>query len=354
MKRIRALVLHEMRTLRWFILVGILCALAVGPWLSWGMSEVAIHYNDKAYDMFERGGSIFSEELIATLQQGHMTAIFLFAILVTIQFAGYHKRKNVEFLSSLPYTHREKFFAKVFSGYGVITLCCMALLGVVMFVRNQYIGEYHRIAMLSPGYAELLGNEMPWHTIRSVLIFWIILIAVYSIYSMVQNLINNTVLATLVGGGLILLPSWICIVLMYIGDCVGGTYISSLDYEFRLANILLMGTGYASVHGGEDGLLMLSYDNMLVVTGILLLIIAITIGSCLYVNSKKDLAREGILVPQKEVRIILSAGISICLGTAIIILTRDRYEIQSFIIGSAVIALILFLIFMKLLKRAVK
>jgi len=363
MKRIKALVLHEMKTLRWFLLLGIV---AVCMFLF--VQELILSYEDSyvSYGYMNGSGiqdpyhysvgSDFSLALCGALWFAHMATVVLFAILVPIQFREYHRRKSSEYISSLPCTQREKFFVKLFSGYGVITICCMLLSIGVLIYRCCRIEQIYVQALLSPGYEEYLANETIWHTLRSLIMFWLVLIALYSIYAMMHSIVSNTIIAGILGCAMIGLPSWLCWLFTFMDDLFCLNLMDMDELGFRLAHVFWGMT--TSIDGGGIGYSSLvAYDSMILIAAVLGSVIVICLVVSAIFSERENLAKAGVIIPNDKARIAISALLAIVLGTMGTWLIDYELMVNMlwvFVVVFLVVSTVLFLLLKKLFRLRMK
>ena len=361
MGAVKALFFHEMRTKRWFLLLGVVCVVLFGIVLEIVLVGMGSAYSFiDAYHFSENSvGSSFSSGLTGVLWVAHIALGVIFIVLVPLQFRDYHKRKDSEFISSLAVTQRQWFFVKLLTGYGVLTLCCLLVTIVVLAIRASNIESVYRLAMLSPAYEEYLANETIWHTLRSLFLFWIIIIALYSIYAMAHSMVNTTVMAGIVGCVMVYVPSWIFIFLSML-ESFAWISVDVMDisyFPYRLANVF-WGETVCTKGGGLGISNLIAYDSIFLIAVSMLCVI----GLCLCISShcakKADLARGAIVIESKKVRTIFSAVASVEIGTTISMFYIGSFysmdEEVTFIAVSVITTIVLFFVFMKLLKLKLK
>ena len=75
-----------------------------------------------------------------------------------------------------------------------------------LLIRQAHIEDMYMGDLLSPYYRQLLGNETIWHMLRSLLVFWLCLLVIYTVCVMAHTIVANGVLAGLVSIGILLAP----------------------------------------------------------------------------------------------------------------------------------------------------
>ena len=337
MKKEKGFIIHEMRTLRWFLLIGVLFVLIacsilhsnVDMYLSMGNYHEGVL--GSYYESAMIPGNYFSEALDALLNQGHFVVAIAFAILTLLQFADVHKKKTQEYMGSLPFTNKKRMMIKVILGLIIITVLCL-LFGIgVCLVREANIAKVERAIALSPCYEQILATETIWHTLRSLILFWITLMAVYLIYVFVHCLVEQMILASVMGLGVLMAPIQI---VWFLGR-IASIYFYDTEGEFLITDQVRR---YGAIFFGGN----VSAEPMFVYTTnshmdeyvhlvdcretsewlITLGILAVCIIGCMvavyHISKKRDLAKSGTLIPLRWARVLFSVGISICVATTVV------------------------------------
>ena len=367
MKRKKAMVLHEMRTLRWFLIIGLVFLFLYGILLISAVETNLMHINEgvgqirnlTAFGPVE-AGSYFSISFIGILYLAQPILVFVFAFLTAIQFSESSKRKIEEFTGSLPYTRLELTMTKALMGASIITVLCF-LLGMITFaIRGQYIDEIEKVNILSPCYADILANETPWHTLRTLLFFWVTLVVTYFIFVVAHCLIRNIFVAGLAGYGMVLAPVHLAFFMDYSLTIRNVESLGISNETWRMCNVFF--GDFLSVNNREwfwyeasmDQLI--SYDNITFVVIMLMLILLISLLIIWYCCKKKDLAKDRRLVPILWLRIVLSLGIGYGLGTTGVMMYSDSNYLTfgGYLIDCLIVSAILAVITMLILRCKVK
>ncbi len=320
MDRIRALTAYEIRRIKGVIVVSLLCPLFFHLLLyAYVGGQRGIFWSN-----YENCGSCFSEGLLNLFQIIHVYVWFLFAFMVFLQFSDLHHRRTEEYMRSLPFTRRQRFFVKISIGYAVILAVWLIMTAGTILIRQSVITGLQKINVLYPFGRELFANETVWHTLRTLGVFGLELLAAYSIFVLLHLVVKSNLAATVLSLGILAFP-WV------LGHAVQRWH--------HLLTSKTMGTGFWSqmagmftgdsmaafeneessfINAGEGyGFTYVVYGNMWTVVILLLAIILVCAVFVWKFARGEDLASSGRLVPDKWVRLVLAAGIGFCFGVAI-------------------------------------
>jgi len=373
MNKTKALFLHEMRTMRWILLVGFVCVLGFCCILHnevyWSEISGGFSYLDGIwrieYETVQSAGSYFSAALVNALRKGHFVSIFAFAVLVTIQFGDFHNKINQEFFQSLSFSRTQRVFVKIISGYGVISICCLMLGIGVFLIRSKFIEQIYKLNLLMPTYKELLANETVWHTLRTLLFTWIVLLALYSIYVLIHNVANHNIVACVLSVVIMFMSIEYWLVEEYICDFFTNPTVEVSESFLRLINVFwgmltsrdasfMEDADYQFRIGNYNYLTLVSYDSYLIPTIFVIGILVLSFFLVILVNKKRDMAREGMLISNKVARSVISALLAIAIALYLATCFGAEITIKIYVILSVIYAVLLFLLFMKIWKRMVK
>lgn len=323
---------YEFRRTWWILVLGILFAL--------GMS-VALWYHLN-YEMDGHLGSIFSEALCDVLQYGHALVVCVFSLITIHVFRDQDKRDTREYLETLPFYSSERFWVKVWGGYGVIFLSWLLMFAGIMILRWAYIEEIYERALLSPWYQTILDNETVWNAARSLLLFLVTMLAVYSVYVMMHMLVKNGKLASLMGIGVI--TASIIFVAIYANfiDEMSDVFTSSLmrliyDHQMdgKAIPYDLASTFWGFNCGKVTELTYAGCSNRIVLydgIGIrfieMIAVSFVSVGIAVLARRKRDLSKNTAIVPLKTARVILAAGMGICFGFAFALICAYRINAE--------------------------
>ena len=341
--RSRVLFRYEMKHMLIFFVLGMIASLVVVGevfgslhYLLSPVRGVGVNSYSAAGNLVS--GSIFGYILIEVLRNTVCLCVVAFAVMAMVQFADLQKRNQREYLNSLPFTQKEKFFAKVLVSYSMITVWCLVI-GVGVLVQKFYFEPIIiKNNVLSPFFHQFAGADTLFHTIRSLLLFWLTLLAMYSVYMLVAYLIRNSIFSAIVGAGALFWPLGLVTVGWYISVSMSpflqsgkaDVILNCLKRYFGMFEGRTLGYryGYFSVMGyfsnsdyspkGAEYLpnrtAVLSYGNIWISFGLAAAILVGCTWLAWWINQKQDLARINSRIPTAIGRVGINIGISTSLG----------------------------------------
>ncbi len=331
MNKKKALYMHELYKSWWICLVGV-CMAFIGCFIVWQATGSRPYYVI-SYDFFMdvSVGSQFSAGLVQTLQMGHHVLVLAVGIMMLLVYMDYHNRKNQEYLHCLPYTKTQRFIARTVLMYIYITICCLVFSFGIICIRQIEIDRIHYNSLLSPVYEGLLANETIWHTIRSLVLFWLVLIALYTVYLMVHNLVNNSALASVMTVGVISAPRLLVWAINQYYAIFTGKGIGHYSGIKKLADIFWGNAVYAGEGGFFDGIesrpvgvgnsslqtYVVGYENMLLQYCLMIVVIVAALWIAWKANKSYDLAKDRMLVSVRWARITFAVGMGACVSAPI-------------------------------------
>ena len=324
MHKKKSLIQYEMRTMSWFLLAGVLAAL----FFCFVLYMKLLDWHDYAYWNSEMTGTAFGSSLSNALEKGTLLAIPCLAILAIVQFSDTHRRKTQEYFHSLPFTKRERIVVKMAVGYIILTVTSLVSLIGVLILRNIFIPYIYKAIAVNPAYQVIFGNETVWHTVRSMCMLWLVLLAVYSIMIFVHTIVSKGIPASIIGIGITATPIWFWAVVRVLMSREGFDAADEtvqawnrISNYFGVLTAMGYGTRTAFVGGNSSRSDVVTaeviyYDNFWILCLICLVVIAVCSALSYIVAGQMDMARGSILVQKRPARIFLGAGISVCFGCA--------------------------------------
>lgn len=317
MHRKKALFKYEMRTMIWFLFAGLFAVMLLIGFMENNMADMFCFPNWTS----ERGTE-FGLCLSNSLVKGIVIAIPSLAFMTIVQFSEFHRRKTQEYFHSLPFRKGERYLMKVFVGGGILTITSFAAAVGVLIVRARYIDDIQKVNALHPYYRIVMGNDTVWHAVLQMIHLWLVLLAIYSVMVLAHAMVNQGILASLIGMGITVAPYWAWTMIghyMYRADA--SEQVQESWYKLKSYFALLVGDGFNEMHmvaDDTDGIFpLLCYPNFWIVFLLCLAVIAACVAvSCLLVKHA-DMAKGSILVQNAASRNFLSLGIAICVGAAI-------------------------------------
>lgn len=331
MNKKKALFLYELRRSWWILLVGV-CLALVGCFIVWQEVGQGTWLWGGVYDSFIDDlesisvGSQFSSALVETICMGLHVLVFAIALMMLLAYSDLHSRRNQEYLHCLPYTKTQRFMMRTVLMYGYITVCCLVFSLGVIAVRQIEIDNIQYNTLLSPAYEELLANETIWHTLRSLVLLWLILTALYTLFLMVHTLVNVSAMASLMTIGVISAPRVLCwtinqFCLIFTGKEL--THYSSLaslsDIFWGNATYVGAASGGVVVGGGNSvpATYAVGYENMLLQYILMIVVAAAAFLIAWKANKSYDLAKNRMLVSIRWARYTFAAGMGFCFAAGI-------------------------------------
>lgn len=325
MNKRRALVLYEIRKMKWLFLAGTFGVILFLVLLSGdmtGSSVISAPLGDIVSS--EMYGSHFSYVLLNTFYNNHVIIPLFLAVLVAVQFWDLHRKKQEEYMSSLPFVKRERFIIKSLVGLAALFADWLILVAGTLFIRQNVIMQYQKRNLLLPFYKELLANETIWHTLRTLGILGLELVAVYSILVMLQSMVNQSAAASAFGVGVMLAPVIFAYVVNQWYMCITGM---TMPYDMggweHLARIFIGDSlaYYPAERWGYTGTIYypcyyVLYWPMWQVALVLVAVILICLLVIWKLSRGRDVAANNTLVAHKGVRAFLAVGIGMCAGAA--------------------------------------
>jgi hypothetical protein len=233
-----------------------------------------------------------------------------------------------------------------------------------VFFRNDCIEEIKKKAAVTPYYKVVLANDTIWHTLRSMCIFWLILLTVYSVMLLAHALVSQGIRAGLIGAGMVAAPLWLWMVsyeIMLEGlDIDVPAWWNTRNY---FGVLLGMGYGEARYYATEDwGNVQagdfVSYDNFWILALICILTAAVCFCIAYFTTGRNDVAKTGMLVQKRAARIFLGAGMGVCFASGIVLFfyfsMNQEFNLEMFVIICALLAFIIYLLCQKLFVRTVR
>lgn len=327
MNRKRALYCYEFGNIKWMFLAGMVCCFLALASLNSVFS--ANSYSDLEYGMYQSistnilNFNSFSGSLSDAMQWLTVMAEIAISIMVMIQFADYHKRNRREYMISLPFTQRERFLAKYFVGVGLLTVISVVFAGGVCLLRQVYFYDNMSKYLVCPEYKIIYGNDTWLHTLRTLFMFWLILITAYTVLTAVHSLITKGVLASIISLCMLATPLYILYVvkiyyltwLSYASD----VEMSAQNHFFEKASQLcgsFIGQGYTNTSetlwGNSVNIQLYDYGVIWGTILVLAVVAALFFLLAYRVNIMQDSAKFGCVIPKNWVRNVVSAGMAIC------------------------------------------
>lgn len=375
MNRKRALFWYEIGNLKWFLLGGLL----LGGILLLGISS-ELHVLIRSGAMAKSRGygwemSTFGQVFLQALTVATPIAIVLLGVMAAYQFSDYHNRNKREFIVSLPFTQQERFRMKVLVGFGVITTVWLVFGAGILALRAVYDPQIIRSHLLYPEYKIIMANDTWLHTLRTLMLLWLIVLTAYAVYMLVQSVVIHGMAGMLVGIGTMAAPAFLLLMIqLYTGTLAGPdaawTFEKWLHHHDTFYRLCLLFTGesyyqdrfllsadYYEKSDMVSSFVLVSYGYMTKLLIALALILVLILVLTWFINAKQDGARFGRIVPLKPVRMLLSAGMAVCFGAGLTWIFIMVLEVETWFLTFLLLAAVcagLFILFNKLWKKVIR
>lgn len=195
------LVKKEWKVLKWMMLLFGSVFVLAAILLNQGMENMKKYHLIGQYQE-----SVFMSQLYE-ISSG-LVPILLIGLMVAVGAMFIYDRNNHvgKFISSLPYTRKQYFRIKYLMGMVSFTLPLVVFgIGIYM-IRISHLGWTNRLYQYSP-YGDILraqdgaGILLLW-----LLLLWLIMVCTYSFLMMIQTLMGKSIVASIVGGIILLTP----------------------------------------------------------------------------------------------------------------------------------------------------
>lgn len=322
MNRKRALYQYEFAAMKWFLVAGLSCAflalLILNAEYRSGIPDV---YGEMNVAFSNRNYISFSKILVDRLSFLVPAALAALAFMTIFQFADYHNRNQREYIVSLPFTQRERFAAKYIVGAGILTIVTAAFGAGVFVLRSMYFELMIKYNLVYPEYPVIYGNDTWFHTLRSLLLLWFMLLAAYSVFNLIHSVVTKGIMASLISLGIIVTPAYLLYMsAFYVYSFFEEFFLSYVDehmwmYTTKQICAAFIGSGFYKTEfntHAESAINYIDYGNTGAVLLVLLLVsIGFTAGAYI-INGRQDGAKFGMFIPIRWIRMVISAGAAFC------------------------------------------
>lgn len=274
---------------------------------------------DIAY--YELRHPIFSRSFYNVFEEFTIAILPIVIIITIIQFNGDRKENIGMFISSLPFTKKEQFIVKWFTGMLVITIPFLVLSILTLLIR---LANWHWIYDWYKRYPvgdRLLAYDTMASIMLGVLQGYLFFIAFYTILMLMQTLIANNIAASIIGTIVMLVP-W------FIFEAGSSTVYNILNKNIRvyysgwmnlyeLKNISREYIQITTIDKYREVIIsgnVVSYDNYPIKIIGLIVIILLALYAGIKFYGKNENSRNGYLTMFLWVEKILVFGVVLCSG----------------------------------------
>lgn len=365
MNRKKALYQYEFAAMKWFLVAGLACAffalLILNAEYRLGIPDA---YGEMNLVFSDRNYISFSKILMDRLSFLVPATLVAVAFMTIFQFSDYHNRNQREYIVSLPFTQRERFAAKYIVGASILTVV-IALFGAGVFVlRSMYFQLMIKYNLVYPEYPVIYGNDTWFHTLRSLLLLWLVIMAAYSVFTLLHSVVTKGIMASLISLGIIVAPAYLLYMsTFYVYSFFEEFFLSYVDehmwmYTTKQICTAFIGGGFYKTEfllQSDELINCIDYGNAGAVLLVLLLVLIGFTAAAYIINGRQDGAKFGMLIPIRWIRLIIGIGAAFCLAFPLALLVAFCVGVDGNIIFvtlmHAVICVALVLIMKKSEKR---
>ena len=315
-----ALVKKEWKLLKWVMLLfG--CIFALFTFLLANSMD-----QEKTYHLLgQYQNSIFMSKLYRV--NTGMVPVLIMAIMtmVAVLFLDDRNIYIGQFISSLPCTRKQYFTIKYVMGLMTFTVPLVLFGGVLYIIRSIHLGWMNRIYQYSR-YGAILKAQDRVDVLFLVLIFlWLIMFSTYSFLMMVQTLMGQNIVASIVGGIILLVP-------IFLGYAIPENLellsIGNIDFPervFRWGQMFFLGNPQDELIGRVSvidrynfmsrtsfGYWTYNYQGFPAYMAILVIGIIITFLLGFYFVQNNDVEKNGEIALYPWVGKLLVIGVTVC------------------------------------------
>lgn len=162
---------------------------------------------EKSYHLLGQYHSgIFVEQLYGSNRLMVPSLLISILLLVGVLFAHDRNSRVGKFMNSLPYTRKEQYKIKYLMGLSTFTVPLLFFAAALYTIRGRHLSWISRVYQYS-SLGELLKAQDSVRVLLLWLVFlWLIMVATYSFLMMVQTLIGQNIVASIIGGIVFLVP----------------------------------------------------------------------------------------------------------------------------------------------------
>ncbi len=324
MNRKKALYQYEFMAMKWFLVAGLSCAFFALLILNAEyQSCIPDVYGEMNVVFSDRNYISFSKILIDRLSFLVPAALAALAFMTIFQFSDYHNRNQREYIVSLPFTQRERFIAKYIVGAGILTIVTAVFGAGVFVLRSMYFELMIKYNLVYPEYPVIYGNDTWFHTLRSLLLLWLVIMAAYSVFTLIHSVVTKGIMASLISLGIIVAPVYLLYMSVFYTYSffeefsIFESYVDEHMWMYTTKQICaaFIGGGFYKTEFNTQADPVINYIDYGNTGAVLLVLLLVLIGfaaGAYIINGRQDGAKFGMLMPIRWIRMVIGAGASFC------------------------------------------
>lgn len=326
MNRKKALYQYEFAAMKWFLVAGLSCAffalLILNAEYRLGIPDA---YGEMNLVFSDRNYISFSKILMDRLSFLVPAALAALAFMTIFQFSDYHNRNQREYIVSLPFTQRERFAAKYIVGAGILTVVAAVFGAGVFVLRSMYFELMIKYNLVYPEYPVIYGNDTWFHTLRSLLLLWLMLLAAYSVFNLIHSVVTKGIMASLISLGIIVTPVYLLYMsVFYVYSfleefSIFSSYADKHTWMYTTKQICaaFIGSGFYKMEFNTHADCAINYIDYGNTGAVLLVLLLVSIGftaGAYIINGRQDGAKFGMIIPIRWIRMVIGAGAAFCIA----------------------------------------
>lgn len=293
----------------------------------------------------ERQEGIFISQLY--MMNNLMVPVLLVTIMIVVAILFIHDKNNHigKFINCLPYTRKQYFRIKYIMGMATFTVP-LTFFGIALYIiRGSHLNWISRIYRYSP-YEDLLKAQDGAGVLFMWLVFlWLMMLSTYSFLMMVQTLMGQSIVASIVGGTVCLVPLFLIYAIPANLSLLGMRIVIYRRNLSRWIRLFLLGTPESelivrnSALGPENFIdyygryfEVFNYQWFPLYMAILVGVIIISTLIGYYFTQIYDVEKNGEIALYSWVEKILIIGVTVCSLLLLPILIRILTGIQNSIL----------------------
>lgn len=269
--------------------------------------------------------AIFVSQLYGLSQLMVPMLLISMMIVVGVLFIHDRNRHIGKFIGSLPYTRKKQFKIKYLMGMTTFTVPLLFFAGAIYAIQGHHQGWIGRVYKYVSLGEFLKAQDSVWVLLLWLVFLWLIMLATYSVLMMIQTLIGQNIVASIIGGIIILVPLFLVYAIP-----VNLWLLSTLDFRYseklvKRVLIFLYGTPEFKLIGNVSGVNMYNlFDSYTNIYGgytyqwfplyMAILVLGIMISTLLgsYFAAHYDVEKNGEIALYPWVGKLLVIGITLC------------------------------------------